>query len=155
MDEIKVKGFVTYTLRDKYGKIKDKRVDVPNFLTNAGLAAIASLIATDNPGSETSFDYIAIGISSGQSAASTTLASEITTNGGERGTVTGTSQTTTVTDDTIVFTTTFTFTGSFAVTESGVFNASSAGTMLSYQDFTAINVVSGDTLTMEWKIKFA
>lgn len=155
MDEIKVKGLVSYTVRDRYGKIKEQRKDVPNFVTNTGLAAIASLIATDNPGCETTFDYIAIGISSGQSASSTTLASEITTDGGERSTAVGTAQTTTVTDDTLVLTHTFTFTDTFAITESGIFNAASAGTMLSYQDFTAINVISGDTLTIEWKIKFA
>lgn len=155
MDSIKVKGLVTYTLRDRYGTIKDKREDVPNLIANVGKAAIASLIATDNPGSATAFDYIAIGISSGQSATDTILASEITTLGGERSAATGTLQTTTVTDDTLVLTKTFTFTGGFAVTESGIFNAASAGTMLSYQSFTAINIVSGDTLTIEWKIKFA
>lgn len=155
MDSIKVNGFVTYTLRDIHGIIKVKRVGVPNLVTNTGKAEIASLIAADNPGSATAFDYIGIGISSGQSASDTELASEIVTAGGERGTATGTLQTTTVADDTMVLTKTFTFTAGFIITESGIFNAASAGTMLSYQSFTEINVISGDTLTMEWKIQFS
>ena len=46
---------------------------------------------------------------------------------------------------------TFNFTLSFAVTESGVLNAASLGTLLARQTFSAINVANGDSLQVTWK----
>jgi hypothetical protein len=60
--------------------------------------------------------------------------------------------TTDVTNDTAQLVATFSFTATLAITESGVFNASSAGTILCRQTFSAINVVSGDSLQITWKI---
>ena len=120
-------------------------------IQNAGLAAISGLILTDV--SVDDFDYIALGTGSGQAVTDTTLASEITTNGGERTAGTGTRTTTTITNDTAQLVVQWTFTGSLAITEAGMFNANSGGDMLAYQDFSAVNVVSGDTLTITWKIK--
>jgi hypothetical protein len=50
---------------------------------------------------------------------------------------------------------TFNFTGTFAVTESGVLNAGAAGDLLSRQVFSAINVVNGDSLQVTWKVTVA
>lgn len=69
--------------------------------------------------------------------------------------VTASSVTTTVTNDTAQFVGTATFTATLAVTESGVFNADTNGTMLAHQVFSAINVVSGDSIQFTWKIKNA
>jgi hypothetical protein len=63
--------------------------------------------------------------------------------------------TTTITNDTAQITKTFTVTGTVAVTESGVFNASSGATLLAHQVFSAINVASGDSLQITWKIQNA
>jgi hypothetical protein len=155
--QLAMKTNVHLTLTAPDGTVKAVR-DVSNLVTNAGFAEVASLILADNPDSATAFDYIAIGTGSGQAATDTTLATEITTNGGERrggANATGTTVTTSVTDDTAQLTTTFTFTGSFAVTESGVFNDASTGTMLCYQDFSAVNVASGDQLALTWKIQMS
>lgn len=46
---------------------------------------------------------------------------------------------------------TFSFTGSYVIRESGVFNASSGGTMLARRVFDPITVSSGDTLKVTWK----
>ena len=95
--------------------------------------------------------HIAIGTGvTGAAAAQTTLASEITTGGGERAAAT----TTYVADYIAQWENTFDFTASFAVTESGLFNHASAdtGDMLCRQTFSAINVVSGDSLLMRWKV---
>lgn len=59
--------------------------------------------------------------------------------------------TTDTTNDTAQLVATFTFTGSFAVTETGVLNAASVGTLLARQVFGAINVASGDSLQITWK----
>lgn len=147
------KGFVEYHLYDERGALKDHRV-VPNVITNVGLAEMASLILLDNPDSATAFDFIAIGTGTTAAAASqTALVTEITTGGGGRTAGTGTTVTTSVTDDTSQLTATFSFTGTFAITESGVFNAASAGIMLCRQVFAVINVVSGDSLVVTWKIQ--
>lgn len=132
-----------------FGNYTDQMV-VDNLVTNTGFAGVASRL--NGNGAEDVFDYIALGI--GTTAANvldTALESEITTNGGERAQATATRETTDVTNDTAVLTKTFTFTGSFAVTETGVLNAASEGTLLARQVFSAINVASGDSLQITWK----
>jgi len=44
-------------------------------------------------------------------------------------------------------------TGTIALTESGVFNADTNGTMLCRQTFTVVNVVTGDTINFVWKVQ--
>lgn len=134
------------------GKVIDVRAG-KNVVTNVGKAEIAGLICADQAASYTAFDYIAIG--TGTTAASdtdTALEAEITSGGGERQNATGTIVTTDTTDDTAQFEATFNFTSSFAVTEAGLFNASTGGTMLCRKVFDVINVVSGDKLQVTWKI---
>lgn len=60
--------------------------------------------------------------------------------------------TTDTTNDTAQLVATFNWLATLAITESAVFNASSGGTMLCRQTFSAINVVSGDSLQITWKI---
>jgi len=130
--------------------VKVKKVS--NLVTNAGKAGVAARII-DNT-TEAAFDYIAIGTGTTAAAAGdTALESEISSGGGERAQDASPSRTTTdVTNDTAVIDVTFNFTSSFAVTESGLFNAASSGTLLARQVFSAINVASGDSLTITWEI---
>lgn len=60
--------------------------------------------------------------------------------------------TTDTTNDTAQLVATFAFTATLAITESGAFNAATGGTLLCRQTFSAINVVSGDSLQVTWKI---
>jgi len=150
LDSVKLSGEIELVLRDKDGRIKDTR-HIKNTITNAGKAVMAALLSSDVGG--TAFDYIAIGVGT---PGSTALGSECTTNGGERrggANVTGSLTTTTVTNDTIQFVTTFSFTGSLALTEEGIFNAASAGIMLASQSFSVLNVANNDTLTITHKVK--
>lgn len=125
--------------------------NVANLITNAGMAGIASRINGD--GSEAAFTYIAVGTgTTAANATDTTLETEITDSGLERAAGTASRVTTDVTNDTAQLTKTFTVTGSKAVTESGVLNAGASGVLLCHQIFTAINVVSGDSLQVTWKI---
>lgn len=145
-----LKGWFTIKHFDSSGALIEQK-EVKNTTTNAGFAEVAGLITSDVGG--TAFDYIAIGTGTNAAAATdTALQTEISTNGGERAAGTGTRTTTTVANDTMQLVVTFTFTGSFAVTESGVFNDASAGTMLARQVFSAINVISGDSLQITWKV---
>lgn len=150
VDKIGLKGQLHLVLRDKEGNIKEERL-IENTITNVGKAEIAALMVADVGG--TSFDYIAIGTGT---PTATALGGEITSGGGQRrggADVTGSRVTTTTTNDTAQWVTTFSFTASFAVTEEGIFNAASGGTMLASQSFAALNVVNGDTLQITHKIQ--
>lgn len=121
------------------------KLTVSNIVTNVGMAGVASRI--NGAGGEAAFTFIAIGTGTAAPAATdTTLGSEISTGGGARAAATASRVTTDVTNDTAQLVHTFTFTATFAVTEAGVFNASSGGVLLQRQTFSAINVVSGDSL---------
>ena len=133
------------------GMVIDER-NYHNIVVNAGKAQVAGLMLTDVGG--TAFDYIAIGTGTTAAAATdTTLETEISTGGGARAAGTGTRVTTTVTNDTAQLQVTYSFTSTFAVTESGVFNAASTGTMLARRVFSAINVANGDSLQVTWKVQ--
>ena len=124
----------------------------PNLITTKGKE-----IAADQIGGTTTAPVTAIAIGTGTTApaaGNTALETEITTNGGQRGAATVTNVTTTTTNDTEQWVKTFTFTGSFAVTEEGLFdNNTSGGNMLARNTFSAINVVSGDSLQITHKVQ--
>lgn len=150
-ETIKLNGSFEIIHRGADGRIKDIR-HVKNLVVSAGKAGVASRI--NGAGSEAVFDYIAIGTGTSSAAAgNTTLETEITTNGGQRAQGTASRITTSVTNDTAQVQKTFTFTGSFAVTEAGLLNAASSGVLLARQVFSAVNVVSGDSLQITWKIQ--
>lgn len=122
-----------------------------NLVTTKGKELVA-----DQLGGTTTAPVTAIAIGVGTTAAAagdTALESEITTNGGQRGAATVTNTTTTTANDTEQWVKTFTFTGSFAVTEEGLFdNNTSGGNMLARQVFSSVNVVSGDVLQFTHKV---
>lgn len=119
-------------------------------VTNAGKAEVAALIGTDTASDGTTFDYIAIGTgTTSETASDTALENE-----NQRAAAVGSRVTTSVSNDTLqLVKDAFTFGSSAAITESGVFNASSGGTMLCRKTFSAINVTSDDTLKVTWKIQ--
>lgn len=119
------------------------------------VTSVGKKIAADQVGGTTTAPVTAIAIGVG-SPSSTALGSESTTNGGGRGAATVTNQTTSTTGDTERWVKTFTFTGSLALTEEGLFdNNTSGGNMLASQSFSAINVVDTDTLQVTHNVKFA
>jgi len=132
------------------GEVIDHR-EYHNMITDAGKAIVSGLMLLDIGG--TAFDYIAIGTgTTGEAHTDTQLETEISSGGGSRTAGTGTQVTTTYTNDTAQLVVTFNFTSSFAVTESGVFNAASGPTILCRKTFSAINVGNGDSLQVTWKI---
>jgi|ERR1043166_5714179 hypothetical protein len=130
-------------------------------IANAGRAVVsARLYGT------ASAAYGAIGQGTGTNAfaaTDTTLQTEVKADGTAAsgvhcipsGSVTASSVTTTVTNDTAQFVGTVAETATIAVTESGLFNADTNGTLLARQTFSAVNVVSGDSIQFTWKIKNA
>ena len=148
----KLKGTFTFEIKDVNGKVRDTW-SFDNLVTNAGFAQLA-LLAGD--ASATPFTYIAVGTSSTAPAVTdTTLTAEITDTGLARVAGTVSRVTTTVTNDTYRVTTTWTATGSKTIEEVGVFNASSAGTMLSHALTTSKAVTNGETLTGTYSLRFS
>jgi len=147
---------VMLTVRDSEGNVKQEYDSgwSGNGITNAGMAEVAGLIASGITG-VTAFGYIAIG--TGTTAfdpSQTALVTEI-----KRKSATTSRVTTTVTNDTAQWVATFSsadgLTGTSAVTESGIFNASTGGTMLARQVFSTLNINwdAGDSLQVTWKVQ--
>jgi hypothetical protein len=126
--------------------------NIRNLVVSAGKAGVASRI--NGSGGEAAFTFIAVGTGTNAAAAGdTTLQAESSTSGLSRAAATASRVTTSVTNDTAQLVLTYTVTGTVAVTESGVLNAASVGTLLARQVFSAINVVNGDSLQITWKFQ--
>jgi len=144
-ENIKLKGQFNFK-HIRNGRVIDERT-YDNIIVNDGKAAVAGLMLADVTGID-KFDYIAIGTgTTAESATQTALITEVM-----RANATGSRVTTNVTNDTAQLVATFNFTSSYAITEAGVFNASTAGTMLCRKVFSAINVANGDSLQVTYKV---
>jgi hypothetical protein len=152
INTVTLKGTYTFEIRDVDGNIKDSWT-VDNIVTNAGKAQLALLTGD---ASAVPFTYLAVGTSATAVAATdTTLTAEITDSGLERAAGTVSRVTTTVTNDTFQITKTWTASGSKTVEEVGVFNAASAGTMLSHALTTSKAVTAGETLSCVYQLRFS
>ena len=125
---------------------------IANLVTTVGKQVEAKQL---NGVSSTAVTYMAIGTSgTAPAAGDTTLGAEISTNGGSRAAATCSNQTTTTTGDTARWVLTYTFTGSLAIQEEGLLDASSNGHLLAHDVFSTINVVNTDTLQITHNIQF-
>lgn len=116
--------------------------------TNAGKDILTNRIK----GSGTEPLFVAIGTGAGTAAITdTTLFTEVET----RTSGTSTRVTTTVTNDTYQSVGTVTATATRAVTNAGLFDASSAGNLFMKGDFSTINLSSGDSIQVTAKVSFA
>lgn len=146
---IKARGDLLIELRDEFGNIKET-VDLKNLVVAVGKAFIASRMMGV---SAAVISHMAIG--TGVVAANlsdTTLGTEV-----GRAALTSTSNvTTTTTNDAVQYVATFAAgVGTGAITEAGILNASSAGTLLARTVFAVINKASLDSLTITWKVTIA
>jgi hypothetical protein len=140
-DSIKMTGELRITVTNPEGNVTQEVV-VPNLVVTVGKNFIASRM---KDATATAMTHMAIG--SGTTAA----AVGDTTLGTELGRVALTS--TTVTANAVAYVATFPAgTGTGAVTEAGLFNASSAGTLLCRTVFSVINKGAADTLGITWTV---
>jgi len=154
-DSLEIIGKVRIQLLDKDGNLKQDSGFQNNLITNAGKAAAAGLIA--NTGAVTAFTYFALGTSSTAAAVTdTTLGAEITDTGLARTAATISRITTSVTNDTLQFTYTWTATGVKTIQEVGIFNASSSGTMLTHKILSAsITTANTDQVTVTYTLQLS
>jgi len=140
-DNLKVSGELSIVLTDENQNVKNE-IRIPNLVVTVGKNFIADrMIGTDSD----VMSHMAIGTSNaGLSAANTTLAAEIA-----RVALSSSNRT----DNTITYTATFPpGTGTGALVEAGILNASSAGDLLCRTTFSVVNKDAADTLTINWDV---
>ena len=123
-------------------------------ITNAGKGVAAKRMLGATP-AQAEPKYIAIGTGATGAArtavaADTALSTEVET----RAAGTGSTVTTTQTNDTFQEVGTVTATGARAVDEAGLFDAASAGNMFMSATFAVINLANGDSLQLTMKCQF-
>lgn len=144
-ETVKTTGELIVTLYSENGVVKETK-KVNNLVVTAGKNHIASRLVTS--GLPVAMSHMAIG-DSGQAAVlgDTTLVSEL--GRVSLGTITDS-------DNTVTFSATFNpGVGTGAVKEAGVFNNSTAGTLLCRTVFGEVNKLVGDTLSIDWTITIA
>ncbi len=152
MNNVTPKGKFKITIRDINGKIREE-FEVYNTVVSAGKAQLA-LLAGD--ASAVPFTYLAVGTSStAVTVGQTALQAEITDTGLARASATVSRTTTTVTNDTLSLVYTWTASGTKAIEEIGIFNASSSGTMLARALTTTKTINNGETITATYLVAFA
>jgi len=150
-DSLKANGVLQVKLLDAAGNVKEEYQHV-NTVVGTGLAYIASRM---KDASATAMSHMGIGSGSTAAAvADTALGSQLARVALDAGSPT--LVTTTVTNDSIQYVATFAAgTGTGAVTEAGIFNAGTSGTMLCRTVFAVINKGALDTLVITWKVTVA
>jgi hypothetical protein len=121
--------------------------------TNAGAAIVTNRIIQAGTAPKNIGWGIGVG---GAVVADTTLGTESapTTAGGRTVSVSETRVTTSVTNDTYQVVGTVTAISTLAITEAGLFDAVTAGNLLIRSVFSAVNVVSGDSIAFTVGLKF-
>jgi hypothetical protein len=142
-DSIKITGNVKIDIIGADGAVKDSR-EIKNLVVTSGKTFIASRMVG---ASATVMGWMELG--TGTTAAAVGDTALQTAISGSRVTLTsGTSSTNVVT-----YVASFPAgTGTGAVTEAGVFNASSAGTMLCRTVFSVVNKGANDAMSITWTI---
>ena len=143
-EELQATGRVNIQLIDADGNLKEEH-NVKNLVVTTGKTYIASkMIATTN--SPASMTHMGIGTGTTTPGASDTA---LQTPAGARQGLSGSS----ATGNAITYTATFAAgIGTGAITEAGIFNASSSGTMLCRTTFPVVNKASGDTIAVTWVV---
>jgi hypothetical protein len=141
-DNLKLRGDVAIVVKDKDGKVKDSR-EIHNLVVSSGLEYICSRMAGTSANVMT---HMAVG--SGTTAASAGQTSLVSALGSREAL-----DSTTASSNTITYVSSFEAgEGTGAVTEAGVFNASSGGTMLCRTVFAVVNKDADDTMSITWTI---
>jgi hypothetical protein len=141
-NKLSVKGRLSVVLRDADGNVKQSQ-DIPNLVVSSGLAFIASRMKDTT---DAAMSHMAVGSGTTAAAAGDTA---LETQIGSRVSLTST----TVTANAVAYVATFAAgTGTGAITEAGIFNADTSGTMLCRTVFSVVNKGADDTLQITWTI---
>ena len=143
IDNMKAKGRLNIVLKDQDGNVKDQR-EVDNLVVTSGLEWIAARMY--DTGIPTEMSHMAVGSGTTAAAAGDTDLESIL---GSREAL----DSTTVSTNTVQYVSSFEAgDGTGAVTEAGIFNAATSGTMLCRTVFDVVNKGANDTLSITWTI---
>lgn len=141
-EDLKLRGDVAIVLKDKNGNVKESR-EINNLVVTAGLTFICARMAA---ASADVMSHMALGSGTTAAAAGDTDLESIL---GSREALDSTS----ASSNTITYVSSFEAgEGTGAVTEAGVFNAASSGTMLCRTVFAVVNKAADDTMSVTWTI---
>lgn len=144
---LKLNGSVNVKLIGKDGKVKQEHTK-HNLIVTVGKTYLAAWLAAATQSTEF-MSYIALGTgSTAPASGDTALQTELSGGGYSR--VQGT-----LTNSANVWQNQATFNpgnGTGAITEAGLFSASTSGTMFARQTFSAYNKAAGDTLIVTWTV---
>lgn len=145
-ESIKVTGKLSIVVRDESGAVKDQR-DVNNLVVTTGKTFIASSLLKTTTNSPAAMSHMAVGTGATAAAAGdTALGAEIAASRTALGTATSSGAV-------VTYAATFAAgVGTGAVTEAGIFNASSAGTMMCRTVFSVVNKGANDSMTITWTV---
>jgi|TARA_R110000751_G_scaffold33809_1_gene84006 hypothetical protein len=141
-ENLKLSGQLNIVVKGKDGKVKEERTE-KNLVVSAGLTFIASRMKDTTAGA---MSHMGLGSGTTTEAAGQT---DLTTLLGSREAL----DSTTASSNTIVYVASFEAgdaTG--AVTEAGIFNAASSGSMLCRTKFNVVNKAADDTMNVTWTI---
>ena len=142
IEQLKLRGDLNIKVLDAEGKIKDER-DEKNLVVTAGLTYICSRMAGT---AKSVMSHMALGTGTTAAGASQT---DLVTIAGSRVALDSTTPST----SSIVYVATFgPGVSSGAITEAGIFNASTYGDMLCRTVFSVVNKAAGDTMVITWTI---
>jgi len=139
-ENIKLRGDVAIVLRNANGEVKEKR-EIKNLVVTTGLEFICSRMAGTSAGV---MSHLGLGSSTAAAAAGNT----------DLGSILGSRE---ALDSSTASANTIQYVASFeagdatgAVTEAGIFNAATGGTMLCRTVFPVVNKSSDDTMSVTW-----
>jgi hypothetical protein len=118
-------------------------------LVNTGKAIVTNYL---NGGAATQPKYVAWGTGAGTTGATDTT---LFTENGSRVTGTTSQVTTSTTNDTLQVVGTQTAGGTLAITNAGLFDASTSGNLFAKGDFSTINLNTGDSIQFTFKVQFS
>jgi len=141
-DSSKVTGMVNVVVRDEITGAIKQEFTVPNLVVDTGLAYIAGRMKDT---SDAAMTHMAVGTDNTAAAAgNTALGSQLDIQA---------LTSTTVTANSVAYVATYAAgTATGALTEAGIFNAASSGTMLCRTVFAVINKGAADSMTVTWTV---
>ena len=139
-DKSEATGKLTIEIKNPQGTVIDTR-EVKNLVVDDGLEFIASRMKDTT---STAMSHMAIGTGSTAAAADTALGTEAARQG---------LTSTTVTANAVAYVASFAAgTGTGAITEAGILNASSGGSLLCRTVFSVVNKGASDSMTITWTV---
>ena len=144
--KVPIKGLCEITLRGPDGAIKEQR-RIHNTVTELMDAHVADCLSDQSDGT---IDYMAVGTGTGQTSASTGLATTL-----DRNALTSTTQGAAGADNDVVYVGDWAAAdGTGAITEAGLMRDDDDTKLMLYADFAVINKGAADTLQITWTATF-